>query len=104
VPEPEPADLCYGGSGLSRAAVVAAGRQANGMSRPPRVLVAGAFGQDNPGDEWVPTAFLDALHGCDVTATVYRSGATSGRLVCVQCASRIVWPSPALPSRRISWS
>ena len=38
--------------------------------RRPRVLVAGAFGQGNPGDQSVLDAFVSALDGCDVSATV----------------------------------
>ena len=40
------------------------------MSRPPRVLLAGAFGQGNPGDESVLDAFVSHLDGCQVAATV----------------------------------
>lgn len=35
----------------------------------PQVLVAGAFGQGNPGDESVLEAIVRGLEGCDVTAT-----------------------------------
>lgn len=38
--------------------------------RRPRVLIAGAFGQGNPGDESVLDAFLSHLPHCDVAATV----------------------------------
>ena len=38
----------------------------------PSVLLAGAFGQDNPGDESVLDAFVSALSGCRVSATVGR--------------------------------
>lgn len=40
------------------------------MSAAPRVLLAGAFGQANPGDESVLDAFVAHLHGCEVAATV----------------------------------
>ncbi len=40
------------------------------MSRRPKVLIAGAFGQGNPGDQSVLNAFVSALEGCDVAATV----------------------------------
>ena len=43
------------------------------MSAPtPTVLLAGAFGQANPGDESVLDAFLSRLDGCRVSATVAR--------------------------------
>ena len=35
----------------------------------PRVLIAGAFGQGNPGDECVLDAFVAGLDGCTVVAT-----------------------------------
>ncbi len=38
----------------------------------PRVLLAGAFGQDNPGDESVLDAFVSALGECRISATVGR--------------------------------
>lgn len=42
------------------------------MSRAPRVLLAGAFGQANPGDESVLDVFISHLDGCQVAATVAR--------------------------------
>ena len=46
----------------------------------PTVLIAGAFGQGNPGDESVLHAFLDALDGCDISVTTARqeSGENAG--------------------------
>jgi polysaccharide pyruvyl transferase WcaK-like protein len=44
------------------------------MMRAPRVLIAGAFGQGNPGDESILAAFLDALNGCEIKATTTDSG------------------------------
>lgn len=44
------------------------------MNRRPRVLVTGAFGQGNPGDESVLAAFLSHLDGCEVAATVAPQG------------------------------
>lgn len=40
------------------------------MKSGPSVLVAGAFGQGNPGDESVLAAFVNGLYGCRVGATV----------------------------------
>ena len=47
-------------------------------ARRPTVLVAGAFGQGNPGDESVLQAFLDALDGCEISVTTRRRGAVDG--------------------------
>lgn len=41
-----------------------------GAGRRPRVLIAGAFGQGNPGDQSVLDAFVSHLPGSDVSATV----------------------------------
>ena len=51
-----------------------------GAGRRPRVLVAGAFGQGNPGDQSVLDAFVSHLHDCDVAATV-ASRVPAGRSV-----------------------
>lgn len=53
----------------------------------PRVLVAGAFGQGNPGDEAILESFVRGLEGCSVTATSARSDSP---------------PSSAAPCRRVS--
>lgn len=42
----------------------------------PRVLVAGAFGQGNPGDEAILESFVRGLDGCSVTATSAQSDPT----------------------------
>jgi polysaccharide pyruvyl transferase WcaK-like protein len=42
------------------------------MTSVPQVLLAGAFGQGNPGDESVLDAFVGALDGCRVLATCHR--------------------------------
>lgn len=50
------------------------------MSVQPRVLVAGAFGQGNPGDEAILDALVQALDGCEVRAT--GAGRLPGGLPC----------------------
>ena len=49
-----------------------------GRATVPTVLLAGAFGQGNPGDESVLHAFLDALDGCDIYATTRGRQRTCG--------------------------
>ena len=48
----------------------------------PRVLVAGAFGQGNPGDEAILEAFVRGLDGCSVTATGHPDSSPVSTLPC----------------------
>lgn len=65
--------------------------------RRPRVLVAGAFGQGNPGDESVLRAFVSGLDGCEVAATVALAP-VGGRCRPVPSADR------AAVARAVMWS
>jgi polysaccharide pyruvyl transferase WcaK-like protein len=61
---------------------------AGGARRRPRVLLAGAFGQGNPGDESVLDAFVGALAGCDVAATCERGRGPSSGYTAVDAGDR----------------
>ncbi len=56
-----------------------------------RVLLAGAFGQRNPGDEALLEAFLRALPGCDFVVTTARPGWTEHTYGCDAVDSDDPW-------------
>lgn len=46
------------------------------------ILLVGAFGQDNPGDDALLEAFLESLEGPDITVATRRPGETRARFGC----------------------